>query len=568
MSFMKRAIGAEPVSYGGFAAPYFLQCWEPGLIGARGIPTVAPAAAAARPSLGADSAKGSLDMTAKLLAATLAIVALFLGSAGVSAQTRIRNAGELEAALSKARGGEVLQLAPGHYGDLLLRGKASSPIAFARPVTITSLDPGARAVFGSVTFFFVQNITFSEVDFTYVYKEGEKANASPFQMRDVSDITITRSHFTGDNARGTGTGADGYATARGVFFLGGRNIRVQDNVFRNWHRAGVFGRIEGLTVSGNEVADNRSDGFNFADVRDVLIERNYLHSFRINLATGDHPDMIQFWTNGTKAASERIVIRDNFLDVAGGGITQSIFMRNEEVDKGRAGAELFYRDVRIVGNVIRNGHVHGITVGETNGLVIANNTLLQSVTPPRLMHVTVPAINIKPASINVRIENNISPRYPTPSPGWTVTDNIQIQRNFPRGKDFYNAWFVDALPLGALPRESLQLLPGALDGRPKAGSSLLRFDDRPASPRLLIGSTTVAAGRASEQRFEVTEAFGPQGRIDLTGASFEWTLPDGEIRHGASATHRFVAAGLHRVEARATLQDGRVLTGARTLLAE
>lgn len=507
-------------------------------------------------------------MTRRLLAAALAIAALLSGVAGAAAQTRIRNATELAAALSRASGGEVLQLAPGHYGDLVLRGRAASPVAFARPVTITSLDPAARAVFGSVTLFFVQNLSFSGVDFTYVYKDGEKANASPFQMRDVSDITIERSRFTGDDARGTGTGADGFATARGLFVLGGRNIRVQDNVFRNWHRAGVFGRIDGVTVSGNEVSGNRSDGFNFAEVRDVLIERNHLHSFRINLATGDHPDMIQFWTNGTKTASERIVIRDNFLDVAGGGITQSIFMRNEEVDKGRAGANLFYRDVRIVGNVIRNGHVHGITVGETDGLVIASNTLLQSVTPPRLMHVTVPAINIKPASVNVRVENNISPRYPTPSAGWVMTNNVQIQRNFPRGKDFYNAWFVDALPMGAVPRESLQLLPGVFEGRPEAGSPLLRFNDRPASPRLLIGSTTVAAGRASELRFEVTGAFGPQGRIDLTGATYEWTLPGGATIQGAAVTHRFAAAGQHRVEVRATLRDGRALAGARTFLAE
>ena len=117
---------------------------------------------------------------------------------------------------------------------------------------------------------------------------------------------------------------------------------------------------------------------NFAQVERVRIEANHIHDFNRVLESPDHADMIQFWTNGTTSPSSDITIRGNILNSGAGWFTQSIFMRNELVDSGKAEAEMFYRNVIIEDNVIINAHLHGISVGETAGLKIANNTVIRN----------------------------------------------------------------------------------------------------------------------------------------------------------------------------------------------
>ena len=64
------------------------------------------------------------------------------------------------------------------------------------------------------------------------------------------------------------------------------------------------------------------------------------------------------------------------FSIVGKKWTQSIFMRNEVVDQGLAGANMYYQNVLIENNIIYNAHTHGITVGETIGLTIDHNTAL------------------------------------------------------------------------------------------------------------------------------------------------------------------------------------------------
>ena len=154
-------------------------------------------------------------------------------------------------------------------------------------------------------------------------------------------------------------------------------------------------------VVDNDVHSIRSDGFDFVEVNDVLIEGNHIHDFVANLGSGDHLDMIQFWTTGTTSPSTNIIIRGNILNSGAGDWTQSIFMRNEMVDLGLAGTEMFYRNILIENNVIYNAHAHGITVGETDGLTIRNNTILYNATISDGSVVHVPTINSSNASTNV-----------------------------------------------------------------------------------------------------------------------------------------------------------------------
>ena len=100
-------------------------------------------------------------------------------------------------------------------------------------------------------------------------------------------------------------------------FADSTNITIRNNTFFNWHRAAVFSGVGRLKLLNNEVSSVRSDGFNFANVNDVLIEGNQFHDF--TPTSDDHADMIQFWTSGTTSPSTNIVIRGNILNSGRGG---------------------------------------------------------------------------------------------------------------------------------------------------------------------------------------------------------------------------------------------------------
>jgi len=179
--------------------------------------------------------------------------------------------------------------------------------------------------------------------------------------------------------------------------------------------------------------------------------------------------MIQFWTLGSTRPSTDVVIRNNVLDIGAGDWTQSLFMRNEEVDQGRAGREMFYRNITIEENIIINGHLHGITVGETDGLAIRNNTVLRhqryASGEERENRVRIPRISVAVPSVAVTIIDNIAARFPDPRPGWQVEGNLSVQDISPMQPGYYHRLFVAALTDDPGDLESFVYLPEVGAGR-------------------------------------------------------------------------------------------------------
>ena len=107
-------------------------------------------------------------------------------------------------------------------------------------------------------------------------------------------------------------------------------------------------------------------------------------------------------------------------------------MRNDLVDRGLAGPEMFYRDVLITQNVIINAHLHGIAVGETDGLTLSNNTVIRNARSegeddnPALWN---PRISVAGASRRVQILRNVVSRIAghDNQGDWAVADNVFIQ---------------------------------------------------------------------------------------------------------------------------------------------
>ena len=497
-----------------------------------------------------------------------AIALVMMSVTSAAAEVRVTDHAGLMEALSAASGGDRIVLAPGRYGKLDLSAKLFPWAAYASAVTIASENASQRGVFDTVSLSGVTNLHFNQVTFDYVYAPGDKSHLNAVYVRGCSDIVIANSLFDGDEAKGTGTPADGYGTGRGLTVEQSRRIRIEGNTFKTWLRGGIFSTTSDLTVIGNDMSDLRSDGMDFASVQNVLIEKNHIHDFRLAGGTGDHPDMIQFWTARTTEPSVNVTIRSNLLDQGAGGRSQSIFIRNDRVDRGLAGEEMYYRNVRIENNLIRNGHIHGITVGETDTLAIVANTLIQSVSVKEGGKVTRPAINVNGPSRNVLIAKNVTPGLNTkgfnPTRNWSITANTIVQRDNPARADHYRNIFVNAEAAGRVTPADLRLLPGSAPALELLGSDYSRFE---VKPQELDGYILHGPGSADPRRikFDARNLYGPDGRVNAEDAMFAWDFGDGSTASGPAPQHDYARDGNFAVSVVAVLKDGQKVTLNKTV---
>ncbi|MBP1807286.1 right-handed parallel beta-helix repeat-containing protein [Rubellimicrobium aerolatum] len=463
---------------------------------------------------------------------------------------------ELSSALARATGGETILLAPGDYGDLALR---SSNFASPSPaVTIASADPADPASFSGLGLHGVSNLRLDGLLFDYTFSSGDPAFSSPFAVSGSTNIAIVNSVFDGDVAQGVSSVSDGYGTARGLSVSNSSGVTIEGNEFRVFYRALVVGNSSDILVKDNDIHSIRMDGMNFADVQGVTIEGNYIHDFQASLLSGDHRDMIQFWTTGTSEASRDIVIRDNLLDIGLGDSTQSIFMRNEEVDSGRAGEELFYRNVLIENNTIINAHLHGISVGETLGLTIRDNSVLHAdgrLADGQDPSVEIPRISVAAASTDVLIEGNLSGgiRSATDFPTWTVRDNMTVQDQNPLAEGWYGDLFI-ASTLANDADLRLVALPGGEIAATGVGSSATSAAGLGLTPLFHL-----SAPDAATRVFDASVSSYGAGYLPA-GTSFHWTFGDGTTAEGVKVAHSYTQGGTYAAVLTVTLPDGSSAT--------
>ncbi len=363
---------------------------------------------------------------------------------GTSGPLTVGSAEELARALESTRGG-VIRLAGGKYGSVSIRGLSARA---GEPLVIKSANPGDRAIISGLDVQDSSGLVFRDIAFDYSFAPTDAPHIRPFQIARSGDVAIENSLFDGDLASGVSPSSDGFPTGFGIYVGDSAGVVLAGNEIRNFYRGIVVGRSSRVEVTGNELHTIRMDGMNFSEVSDVLIARNNIHDFARSLNSEDHADMIQFWTTGTQKPSSRIVIRENILNSGDGWFTQSIFMRNELVDLGAAGSEMFYRDVSIEGNLIINAHIHGITVGETDGLTITRNTLVRNrksegrENNPGLW---TPQIRIAPSSRSVRVDRNVVSAISgsEAQADWNLHDNIFIQDRSPTQPNHYLRVFSD-----------------------------------------------------------------------------------------------------------------------------
>ena len=389
---------------------------------------------------------------------TVVVGTLALALSLVSAAPEPVTPATFDAALASAQGGDRIELAPGNYGDVDIVGN------FAADVTIVSADPLSPAVFSGMDLV-GSHIVLDAIRFDYQPSNpsAEFQSVSPFDIDNSSFITIRNSVFAG------GAVIDGqYGAGQGLVVRNSDHIVIEYNEFSYWYKALGIHSVTDAVVRGNDMHSLNNDGIIMSGVDGLLIEGNWIHDFFTAPGQG-HNDMIQMNSYVGAPTSQNIIIRDNFLDAGDGRSTQSIFMRNEQVDLGQASFEQSaYRNILIEDNVIYNAHLNAIYVGETDGLVIRNNTILHDT------YITDgpdwgPIIRLPATYLNVTVENNIV--Y-----GDGDGSNFGTQDTDPNGANYYGDLFVNPLGAEAPSLADLRAVSGGVIETGGFGAEMTRSD--------------------------------------------------------------------------------------------
>lgn len=469
----------------------------------------------------------------------------------------VTNQDELLQALNEASGGETIYMEGGDYGDLALIDNSRLNLEFPATVTLTAADPFDPPAIGGLDLRGASNISFENVSFLYEFEEGDQIWTRPFKVTNSENITFEDCVFEGDLAEGLTEADNGYPSGFGLQVTNTTNITLENSEVSGFYKGVVIARSDGVTVSGNDVHGLRMDGLGFSQVTDVVIEDNHIHDFDRSLSSADHSDMIQFWTANGTAPSENITIRGNTLDIGQGEFTQSIFMRNDMVDKGLAGEEMFYQNVVIEDNVIVNGHAHGITLGESNGVSIANNTVLHAdgASPDGTdAFVEIPRITVASGSTDVTIAQNATSDIlgHEGQEDWTVQHNVLVQDQDP----FAEGWYGDVFLASSLTQNEdgshgFQAIPGGILEQLQAGATLTL-----APPfNAVFDVTSEAYGDADV----ILDASVMVGQLP-EGSTYVWDLGDGTQATGPIVEHSYATSGDYEVRLTVIQPNGVVDT--------
>ena len=459
----------------------------------------------------------------------------------------VRTTAELQDALRKATGGEVIALASGNYGDLSING-----IEATVPITITSSDPMQPASFNSISLMDCTNIALAGLEVAFKPDNETVSWSSAIRIAsssgvDVTDCIITggtsvRGIAPGDPAGTQGAeGIFGLPIGTGVTVLWSDEISLSNNEISMFQRGIALSDIDDISISGNEVFNIRTTQLAGGNCDNVLVEGNNFHTsnpWKYGGA-GDHADNIHFWTVPSQSApSENYVIRNNILSQGEGTPIMGIYFDDNKNDIG-------YTNVLIENNIVHQGHIQGIRIEDVDGLRIIDNTLVQSSGDPS----QAPQIVLREGSNNVLIDGNILSGVDASRADIVrMGDNITVQIHDPLKPFYAGDLFTDALGGGA---EGLVTLVGSVvEGY---GATVLSKAPHILSARgegLMLGDHTFSLGDA-----------------DLSsGARVTWDLGDGGEAEGGTVSHRYIVSGEHVVTAFIE-EGGTIRTVTKTIVA-
>lgn len=452
----------------------------------------------------------------------------------------VSDAAELADALASATGGETIMLAAGDYGTLAITGD------YGAGITLRAEDPGTVRV----TRLDVDNaagVALEGFFFDYDYAEGDPNFRTYFTVSESQDIVLRDCLFEGDDMEGTGTAGDGYPAGRGLKISSSTDVLIEGCEITNFWKGLGVGGSENVVIRGSDFHDIRSDGINITSSDGVLIEDNYIHDFRANAATGDHADMIQVYSGSSAQIPSNITVRNNVLNIGDGDSTQSIWITHNSTAQATHGDDVAFENITVTDNVIINGRIQGIVVGNTNGATVTNNTVIA----PAGTTMPEPRIGIDSGSTDVVFENNIMHSYYyAPGEDWDLSSNLMVQKDNPEIENHYETVFVNAMSDSTVV-ENLQVLPDSAAAAAGVGAAQLQYNATPENLTALVQPST--GEWLNAVNFDASLSAGPNG---MDGALFHWDFGDGTSAEGMVVGHRYADAGIYEATLTVTLPDG------------
>lgn len=280
------------------------------------------------------------------------IVPAVLGG-GERLDLTVSSAAELTRALARAGSGSVIRLAPGTYPALVIRSFRSEG-----SITITSANPGQRAVVEAVNLRDSTGIEFKNLDFAA--KTGSTL-VVPFLFMRFARLTLD-----GVTVHGPDNEA-GYLIPA-TMFRDGTGLTIRNSRFYRLKHAIQMLTVTGARIEANEFWDLRTDAIRGGGVSDATIERNVCTEF--HPAEGDHPDCIQLWSTNQESNARNIMIKDNLVFRGKtGAVTQGIFIRDTH-------DQLPFYTVQITGNLLVGTMYNGIAIDGVVGATIEGNEVV------------------------------------------------------------------------------------------------------------------------------------------------------------------------------------------------
>ena len=483
-----------------------------------------------------------------------ALTWFFLGSELHAQNITVADSAGLIAELAKAQGGETFYLVSGPEPyDLNIQNTK----VFTAPIKIMPANRLVPTQIKSLVLENANNLIFDGFIFVSdLTTNNGVANTDVFIAHSTS-IVISNNTMLGTAKRYL-TAVAAKEIARNLMFIRwSDNVKIEGNKIMGYFQGIAALETTHLAIIGNEISGIQGDGIRMGGIGNLTISRNYIHDFYSSDQTLNHSDMIQLWATNAIIISHDIEISDNILLSGSGAATQTIFLRNEQADQTPNSDTQFYSNISIKNNLIQNGHVHGISVGETNNVEVSNNTLLYdpqshfgdpnaSYIPPANIRVLLPGITVAKRSRQVVIRNNVAAAIVVAPADAVIAENYLLNYINPRVSEANENLYYGTAGGGALPLAAFLVIPGSAVAPITLGSSLTHHSIRPRESAFVYRAkkSTIIA---NQYEFEVLSPYDNLRLKTSIGTKTIWNFGDGTGASELLVTHTFNAPGLYRV---------------------
>ena len=470
------------------------------------------------------------------------------------------------ATLSNQTGGGTILLEGGDYGSLWLYQYGVTD--GDQPVIIASADPSDPAQFDTL---FMREVSNLRIEGVVVDSTGSTRDdyLMDLWIDKSTNVQIVDSVFQHDTSGAL------KATGKPVEQMG--LIRSSDQILFEGNY--VDGYMHGLQaidsteigILGNEITNIQGDGIRVGGLQNSSISDNYLHDFYGIDQNITHSDLIQVWGTNSYLLTKDLTISGNVLMASDSG-SQSIFIRNGDWGKAGDSTSGHFQDITITDNLIYNGHVNGIAVSDTDGLVVDNNTVLWNPDTGMAKGDETP-VNYKPAivvrnTLDASITDNIVYDIQAPDSA-SLSGNQFVTYGNPDYATYVGNHFVNPLSGADVTLEDLVMLPDS-PWRGLFGSSIGNEATDTQGAVVAVIRATASADDHYEMAFDAGESFDADaGRIsEADGYSFHWSFSDGTTATGVTATKSYMEGGFKGVTLEVRLEGEVVGTSLRNFAVE